>query len=63
MLSLAPGTDMTYYKYGVLKPFDVQGGSAMPYFGQVGGGIQYYTGGMPRNIRWLIDNSYLIELK
>jgi hypothetical protein len=42
--ALPPGSAAApYYVYEVLRPFLVKGGSASPWFGELGGGTQYET--------------------
>ena len=56
-LSLPPGsTSLPYNKYTVLKPFSVTSGPAAPWFGQLGGGMQYLS---PKSVGWLIQQGYL----
>lgn len=49
-----------YHRYRVLKPFDVEAGTAAPYFGRGGGGQQYL---FSMTIRKLIENGYIQEIK
>ena len=50
--------DNAYSQYEVAKPFDVTSGKAAPWFGEAGGGTQYFTGG--QNVQQLIDGGYLV---
>lgn len=48
-------------KYEVIKPIqDVMVGPIAPWFGQPGGGIQYY---FKQNIQTLLDKRYIMEIK
>ncbi len=44
--------------YEVARPFRVQSGITLPWFGAPGGGIQYKT---YRPIQWYLDEGYLME--
>ncbi|MFI7678295.1 TNT domain-containing protein [Actinophytocola sp. NPDC049390] len=61
-----PAAGCNYYRYQVLRPFDVQAGPIAPWFFQTGGGLQYQLSGalVPGapdrlSVRWLVDNGYL----
>lgn len=55
--SLFPGTQETGYNiYEVVKPIEVNAGTAAPWFEQPGGGVQYQT---PMSIESLIDGGFL----
>lgn len=61
-----PAAGCNYYRYQVLRPFDVQAGPIAPWFFQTGGGLQYQLSaslvpGAPdrMNVMWLVDNGYL----
>jgi hypothetical protein len=57
--SLPPNSNLNLYdKYQVVKPFSVQSGAIAPWFGQPGGGIQYYTN---TPILQLMNQGYLIK--
>ena len=57
MRSLPPGaTESPYSMFRVLKPLDVQSGTAAPWFGQPGGGVQYQ---FSQSIQSLIKNGYI----
>ncbi|MGD7044803.1 T7SS effector LXG polymorphic toxin [Jeotgalibacillus proteolyticus] len=36
--------EMPYYRYEIIRPFNVESGVAAPWFDRLGGGTQYYTG-------------------
>lgn len=51
---------MPFSTYRVIKPIEnVLMGKVAPWFGQIGGGIQYYFGKTGYNIQELIDMGYL----
>lgn len=55
--ALAPGTNTKpYSKFIVKKPIDVQSGKIAPWFGEKGGGIQYF---LPETVKALLDGGYL----
>ena len=58
--SLPPNNSGEYHQYRVLTPFMVQKSAVMPWFNQIGFGIQYR---LPMNINTLIDNGYIIRIK
>lgn len=62
--ALKPGTKETsnYYVYEVIKPIEVHAGKIASWFGQIGGGIQYYLG-MGKSVQQLIDDGYLKIVK
>ena len=50
-----------YHVYRVIKPIEnVEAGRIAPAFGEWGGGIQYH---LPTNVKKLIENGYLEEVK
>ena len=49
-----------YHLYEVMQPFTVEAGPAAPWFGQLGGGLQYYTG--PVTIPDLVTAKDLLPL-
>ena len=58
MLSLPYNTAQEYTSYyQVLKPINVLSGTALPWFGQIGGGTQYYL--LDGNVQFLIDTRYI----
>ena len=53
MRAVAPGTDMMQYSvFEVVKPLTVTAGKAMPWFDEIGGGIQYL---LPETVDALLD--------
>jgi hypothetical protein len=61
-----PAAGCNYYRYQVLRPFDVLAGPIAPWFFQTGGGLQFQLSGSlvpgaPErlNVLWLLDNGYL----
>ena len=61
-----PAAGCNYYRYVVLRPFEVQAGPIAPWFFQTGGGLQYQLSGalVPGapdrlSVMWLVDNGYL----
>jgi hypothetical protein len=61
-----PAAGCNYYRYQVLRPFDVWAGPIAPWFFQTGGGLQFqlsgaFVPGAPDrlNVLWLLDNGYL----
>ena len=59
--SLHPSTNTdSYSSYQVVKPLPVQSGTTAPYYGQPGGGTQYYS---PLNTPQLINEGYIIRIK
>lgn len=61
-----PAAGCNYYRYAVLRPFEVQAGPIAPWFFQSGGGLQYQLSGAlvpgaPErlSVMWLVDNGYL----
>jgi len=58
--SLRPGSDLTQYDvFQVRQPIQVQAGSAMPWFGQPGLGIQYK---LPATTTSLVEQGYLLKI-
>jgi hypothetical protein len=56
-LALPPGAEnLPENVFQVIKPFPVYGGSVAPWFGQPGGGIQYYS---LQPQYWLVDNGFI----
>jgi len=56
--SLPPGANTnTYNAYEILKPFPVQSGITAPFYGQPGGGVQYYSPNM--NVLQLTNQGYI----
>ncbi len=59
-LSLPPNADTTLTNFEVIKPIEnVLSGPAAPWFGEAGGGTQYYFGMFGRTIQDLLDSGYL----
>ncbi|NLT15561.1 MAG: glycohydrolase toxin TNT-related protein, partial [Clostridiales bacterium] len=59
--SLPPGVEFKpLHRYEVVKPFDVDAGTAAPFYGQPGKGIQYDLG---RSVQDLLDEGYLRVVK
>jgi hypothetical protein len=48
-----------YHRYEVLKPIEVDAGTAIPWFNQSGGGTQY---DLKYSIEYLIDGGYLSRI-
>jgi hypothetical protein len=60
MRALPPGSELRpYHVYEVVKPFDVQAGTAAPEFGQLGLGTQYE---LPMSVGSLISRGILKEV-
>lgn len=55
-----PRYPFNYHLYRVLAPFSVEAGPAAPWFGQPGGGLQYYTGG--NRVSQLVQTGFLQEI-
>jgi hypothetical protein len=59
--SLHPSTNTDLYNaFEIIKPFSVQSGIAVPFYGQPGGGVQYYS---PLNTQQLINQGYIMRIK
>ena len=56
-----PRYPFNYHLYRVLSPFTVDAGPAAPWFGQPGGGLQYYTGTAVR-VSQLVQTGFLQEI-
>ena len=57
--SLAPGSEaLQLNSYQVMKPFKAGAGRAAPWFGQPGGGLQFYTG-RGTTVQDLINSGHL----
>lgn len=65
--TLDPRHPFGYHLYVVRRPTDADAGPAAPWFGQPGGGLQYYLNatyyGGEGTIPWLVQNGYLRELR
>ena len=60
--SLRPEVESQQRKvYSVLKPIEVWGGKISRWYGQPGGGTQFYLG--DKSVQDLIDEGYLEEVK
>ncbi|QUH03497.1 TNT domain-containing protein [Saccharopolyspora erythraea] len=65
------GPQHNYHVYEVLQPFDVDAGPAAAWFGQPGGGLQYWlnpdykpTGDLaPYNVDYLLANGFVREVQ
>jgi RHS repeat-associated protein len=63
--SLPPGVEkLTLNTYQVMKPIEnVLSGTVSPYFGQIGGGMQYYIGTpYGQNVQSLINSGHLLQI-
>ena len=60
LLSLPPSNNLELNKFIVDYPFNMTGGTAAPWFNQIGGGTQYMTT-VP--IWWLLDKGYISKPK
>jgi hypothetical protein len=65
-----PAQPCNYYRYQVIKPFDVEAGPIAPAFGQPGSGLQFQLVGslLPEapetvDVKWLLDHGYLERVK
>ncbi len=65
-----PAHACNYYRYQVIKPFNVEAGPIAPAFGQPGSGLQFQLVGslFPEapatvDVKWLLDNGYLERVK
>lgn len=65
--SAAAPAGCNYSVYKVVKAFETQVGPIAPGFGQPGGGLQYQldtallAAGATANVKWLVDNGYLVR--
>lgn len=50
----------SYNAFKVIRPLPVQSGIAAPFYGQPGGGVQYFS---PLNTQQLINQGYIIRIK
>ncbi len=60
MRSLPPGSNPNFSSYRVIKPFEVEAGTAAPAFGQTGLGTQFQA---PRSASELIRRNIIEEIK
>jgi hypothetical protein len=59
--ALPPGVEnLPLNTYELAKPLDVWAGPVAPWFNEIGGGMQYYTGDVGPTIQTLIDLGFLI---
>jgi len=60
--SLHPSTNTnSYNSFEVVKPFPVQSGTVAPYYGQPGGGVQFYSPNL--NTQQLLNSGFIIRFK
>ncbi|WP_260448937.1 glycohydrolase toxin TNT-related protein [Listeria booriae] len=65
--------EASYYRYKIVKAFDVDSGKAAPWFDRVGGGIQYFSGEtkilnkkgqlIDATVENLLANNYIRQIK
>lgn len=54
-----------YHRYRVVKPFPdghVTQGKIAPHFDQPGGGVQYHFTQKDKDVKWYLDNGYLVDI-
>ena len=61
MRAVAPGTEMLQYSvFEVVKPLQVTSGEILPWFDEIGGGIQYL---LPETIDDLLEAGIIRRIK